>query len=161
MTTPISILFVGLIGGAIALTALSYLFRKPVLAFSGGGLWLFVAIQAYQLSAAAWDLYYGLFFFSMGMLIVCCLEPMVMRQRDEAEIPMRIYGDDEDEEADEMDVDADEALTRLERQGENQALLRSRSKRAFGGIRGRRSGKVKRGKFSDKRLRRFEEAGDI
>ena len=62
-------------------TIATYVFKKPVLAFAGAGGWVIFGVYSYTMSVAAWDIYYGIFFLAMGMVIVCVLEPILMRQK--------------------------------------------------------------------------------
>ena len=66
---------------AIIFTIATYVLKKPVLAFAGGGFWMLCGAHCYTLSVVAWDIYYGMFVLSIGMLLVCVLEPILMRQK--------------------------------------------------------------------------------
>ena len=68
---------------ALVMTIATYVLKKPVLAFAGAGFWLLFGVYCYVLSVVAWDIYYGLFVLSAGMLIVCVLEPILMRQKND------------------------------------------------------------------------------
>jgi len=71
-------------------TIATYVFKKPVLAFAGAGGWVIFGVYSYTMSVAAWDIYYGIFFLAMGMVIVCVLEPILMRQKKD-ELSDEIY----------------------------------------------------------------------
>lgn len=74
------ILALGLTIGAFVLTT-----GRAILSFAGAGAWLLLGIYSYTKSTAVWDIYYSLFWLSAGMVIVCSLISVVLREKKEPE----------------------------------------------------------------------------
>lgn len=72
---------------ALGLTIPGYLKRQPILAFAGGGFWVLLGLYMYSQSVypttEVWDIYYGGFWVCIGLVIVCVLEPAIMRNPKE------------------------------------------------------------------------------
>jgi membrane protein implicated in regulation of membrane protease activity len=83
MTTAQAIFLVALLLMAVSLMTLAYVFRKHFLAFGAAMGWILVAVYAYSLSAVAWDVYYGLFWFAIALVVGSVLEAMAVRERAE------------------------------------------------------------------------------
>ena len=64
----------------LVLAILAHRYKSPVLYLASTGGWLLLAIFMYNLSAGGWDVYYGLFWFSMGLVIVTSMEAYMTRQ---------------------------------------------------------------------------------
>jgi len=65
----------------LALMALAWAFRKQAFAFAAVGGWIVLAVYAYTQSVATWDVYFGLFWVSIGFLIIVALEAMALVER--------------------------------------------------------------------------------
>lgn len=85
MTEPDAIFMFGLMFLGISLMGLSYMFKKPPFAFAAVAPWVLLAVFAYGLSAGPWDVYYALFWFSIGFMLVSVLEAMTITVRDKEE----------------------------------------------------------------------------
>lgn len=72
---------VALIILALGLTLSGFLKQNKVLAFGGSGAWMVLGAYAYTKFTTVWDVYYGLFFLCMALVIVCSLEPVLMREK--------------------------------------------------------------------------------
>lgn len=68
---------------ALVLMGMAFYFKKQSLAFGAIGGWLLLGVQAYTLSTAVWDIYFALFFISMGFVIVSAIEAMALREKKE------------------------------------------------------------------------------
>ena len=80
---------------ALVLMRMAFYFKKQSLAFGAIGGWLLLGVQAYILSTAVWDIYFALFFVSMGFVIVSAIEAMALRERHEEEPPPDLDSMDE------------------------------------------------------------------
>jgi membrane protein implicated in regulation of membrane protease activity len=83
VTTAQAIFLVALLFMAVSLMTLAYMYKKHFLAFGAAMGWILVAVYAYSLSVAAWDVYYGLFWFAIALVVGSVLEAMVVRERPE------------------------------------------------------------------------------
>lgn len=117
MTTADAIFILGLLFMSIGLMSIAWTFKKPPFAFGAIGGWILLAVFTYGLSAGPWDIYYGMFWFSIGLMIVSALESMTLTNRTE-EPPI-------EEKKDRID----RYLDRVEAMQERQARYR----RALGG----------------------------
>ena len=72
---------------ALVLMGMAFYFKKQSLAFGAIGGWLLLGVQAYTLSTAVWDIYFALFFISMGFVIVSAIEAMALREKKEEPPP--------------------------------------------------------------------------
>jgi len=68
---------------AIGLMIACYAFKKPVLGFAAAGGWLFLGIYSYTLATDGKGIYWSLFFFCMGLMIVSIFEAMGKRGKVE------------------------------------------------------------------------------
>lgn len=85
MTTAIAIFMVGLIFMAVALMATGYMFKRPALALGSSGAWLVMALVSYTISTALWDVFYGLFWFGILMIVVSGFEAFYVKEKPEPE----------------------------------------------------------------------------
>ncbi len=112
---------------ALVLTIAGYLRRQATLTFAAAGFWVVFAVYAYTLSATPktgiWDTNYGMFFICVGLVIVCSLEPVIMRP-PKAEEKEDIYLSD----IDKLESDYDELAkqTRIPRIGRMYRARRSK-----------------------------------
>jgi hypothetical protein len=81
-----SMMLIALIIMALGLTLAGFLRENKILAFGGAGAWMVLGGYAYTRFTTAWDVYYGLFFLCMALVIVCSLEPVLMREKPEPEV---------------------------------------------------------------------------
>lgn len=95
MTTATAIFLFVLIFLSLALMTMGYIFRRPAMALAAGIAWLIFGLYSYSLSAATWDIYYGLFWLGLGMLFVCLLEGFILRPKEEQQEPQEDYWRDE------------------------------------------------------------------
>lgn len=72
---------------AILLMALSYIFKRPQVALAAAGAWIVAAVAAYGSSVTAWDMWYGMFWFNIAMVIVAAFEAFYSREKKVAEPP--------------------------------------------------------------------------
>lgn len=93
--------FTELSGIAVILMAIAA-FRLRWLMFPAGLFWLFAGLWIRGLSVTAnspagtpWDIYYGMYFFCLFMVLACVLLPVAMRDK-KAEEPGDVYVDDVD-----------------------------------------------------------------
>lgn len=66
---------------AIGLMALAYCFKRPAMALAASGAWIVAATVAYITSAAAWDSYYGMFWFCILMIVVAAFEALYCKEK--------------------------------------------------------------------------------
>ncbi len=59
---------------AVVLTAVAYVAKRVVLAAGAAFAWLILGLWAYSESTAAWDLYYGMFWFGIGMFLAVIVD---------------------------------------------------------------------------------------
>lgn len=112
MTTAQAIFMAALIVLAAGLMVAAYYLKQRPLAFAAAGGWLFFAVFCYMLSTGPWDIYYGMFFFGMAMLIISALEPALMRQQ--SDLGSSVVDElDDDKELDEYDRDYKRHIKRL------------------------------------------------
>jgi hypothetical protein len=80
-------LLVTLLIGSIALTAIAFSLKKAALAFMAAILWIVFAVDAYSISATpttgVWDMYFALVWLGVAGILLCVLEPAIMRQKKE------------------------------------------------------------------------------
>ena len=87
MTTAEAILISALIFMSVSLMGIGYMFHRPAFAVGASGGWMLVGIAAYNLSTATWDLYYGMFWLGIVLVIVSALEAMVVKTgKEEQEV---------------------------------------------------------------------------
>lgn len=68
-----SLVFMGL---ALIMMVVAYHFRKPAMAIGAAMLWVIAGLIHYDLSTATWDVYYGVFWFTIAMGIVSIMETL-------------------------------------------------------------------------------------
>ena len=78
---------------------------RMIMAFVSAGAWALMGIYCYTLSIQTWDIYYSIFWLSMGMTLVCSLIPTLLREKKENDIGI----EDEDDDAELMaDIESHE-----------------------------------------------------
>lgn len=69
---------------ALGFTVPAFIARKAWLAFAGAGGWMIFAVYCYTKSVTPttgnWDVYFAAFFLGCGLVLVCMLEPAIMRE---------------------------------------------------------------------------------
>lgn len=83
MTTAQAIMLVGLGMVGVSLMAVAYTFNRAALAIAAAIIFLVAAAQAYTLSVAMWDLFYGAFWAGVLLAIIAILEGITLRPRDD------------------------------------------------------------------------------
>lgn len=81
---------------------------RRILAFATAGAWMVLGAYCYTKYVTLWDVYYALFWLSAGMVIVCALIPVILRERKE-DVAEEDYGDDRELIEDIKAGEADEA----------------------------------------------------
>jgi hypothetical protein len=72
---------------AVSLTAIGYSVKRAVVAVAGAFAWLLFGLQNYQLSITTWDMYYGLFWFSLGTFLAITVDSiwiLIQEQNEKA-----------------------------------------------------------------------------
>lgn len=107
------VFFLALILLALGLTISTFALKsgRTILAFASAGAWVILGVYSYTQSTATWDIYYALFWLSMGMVLVCVLVPAVLREKKEEDIS----ADDIDEYGD-KDLMADMETNRKDKE---------------------------------------------
>lgn len=76
-----------LLGASIILMTVAYTLKKAALAFGAAIIWIVFTVHCYGMSGYSatgiWDIYYGLVWLGVGMVLLCVLEPAVMKQRNQ------------------------------------------------------------------------------
>ena len=81
----VSVLLLAFIILALGLMITAYVFRKMFIAFGAGAAWLLLGLYSLgSLSESTWDVYYGVFFFSLGLMIASIVEAMALREKPES-----------------------------------------------------------------------------
>ncbi len=78
---------------AVVLTAVAYVAKRVVLAALAAFAWLLLGLWAYSESTAAWDLYYGLFWFGIAAflgIIVDSIWILIQQQHQETREDMQM-----------------------------------------------------------------------
>jgi len=72
---------------------------RRILAFASAGAWMLLGVYSYTRFIDLWDIYYSLFWLSMGMVLVCVLIPVILREKTEDDLSPEVdeYGDYEDD----------------------------------------------------------------
>ena len=87
MDTGTSIFLAALLFMAIALMVTGYMFKRPALAIGASEAWLLTGLMSYTYSTTPvggpWDIYYGLFWFSMALIIMSAFEAFMVRENEE------------------------------------------------------------------------------
>lgn len=89
---------------ALVLMVSGYALKNMAIAYAGGGGWMLLGAHSYTESLATWDIYYCLFFLSMAMVILCILEPVILRKTKEGVEDVSLagsYGWSDDEQVEE------------------------------------------------------------
>lgn len=81
MTTAAAIFIFGLLVIAVGLMGVAYGFKAFAYSFGAVMMWVLLGVYSYGLSAAPWDIFYGLFWFSMAMVVVSALEALALGLR--------------------------------------------------------------------------------
>jgi len=68
---------------------------RRILAFASAGAWMLLGVYSYTKFLAVWDIYYSLFWLSMGLVLVCVLIPVILREKIEGDLSPEVdeYGD--------------------------------------------------------------------
>ena len=66
---------------ALTLTCAMFIKRESLLGSPSGMFWGILGGHAYTLSTAEWDIYYFMFFASMGMLIFCIFAAFILKTK--------------------------------------------------------------------------------
>lgn len=78
---------------AVGLTLVGYTIKRVVIAAGGAFGWLLVGLWGYNQSTATWDLFYGLFWFGIGLflaIVVDLIWMIVQQQNQEAREEMQM-----------------------------------------------------------------------
>jgi hypothetical protein len=59
---------------------------RRILAFASAGAWMLLGVYSYTKFLAVWDIYYSLFWLSMGLVLVCVLIPVILREKREEDL---------------------------------------------------------------------------
>jgi len=96
MENPYMLLAV-LSGLALALFIATFALKsgRRILAFASAGAWMLLGVYSYTKFVAVWDIYYSLFWLSMGLVLVCVLIPVILREKTEDDLSPEVdeYGD--------------------------------------------------------------------
>lgn len=76
---------------ALGLLLMAYIFKRPSLAFASLIAWIVLAVETYTLSTGAWDIYYGLFWLCILMIVISGLEGWTLRPKNKDETPEEKY----------------------------------------------------------------------
>ena len=84
---------------------------RVILAFASAGAWMLLGVYSYSKFLVLWDIHYSLFWLSMGLVFVCVLIPVILREKREEDLTPEFdeYGEYED--------DNDPFLGKRKRQG--------------------------------------------
>jgi len=68
---------------------------RVILSFSSAGAWMLLGVYSYTRFVDLWDIYYSLFWLSMGLVLVCVLIPVILREKIEGDLSPEVdeYGD--------------------------------------------------------------------
>ena len=133
-----------LIAAALTLTAAMFLSKQMMLGFPCLIFWAIASGQAYMLSAAVWDIYYFIFWGSIGMAIFSPFASFALRTKkenlqegdeyiDEGKDDLHYIGDEQESKND--GTDAPSESTRRQALHERAAKRREgRSNKSAGGI---------------------------
>ena len=94
----VSMILIAFIALALGLTISTFALKsgRAILAFASAGGWVLLGVYSYTRFVALWDIYYALFWLSMGMVFACVLVPVVLREKKEEDISVEDideYGD--------------------------------------------------------------------
>jgi len=84
------VFFLALIFLAVSLTIATFALRsgRMILSFASAGAWMVLGVYSYTQSAIVWDIYYALFWLSMGMVVCCVLIPAILKEKKEDDISL-------------------------------------------------------------------------
>lgn len=85
---------------AVCLMTLGYIFKRPAMALGASGAWLIAGLAAYNSSTVAWDMYYGMFWFCMALVIASAFEAFYAKEKP---IPPEPPQSDEEKWADDIE----------------------------------------------------------
>jgi len=94
----VSMILIAFIALALGLTIATFALKsgRAILAFAGAGAWMLLGVYSYTRFTTLWDIYYALFWLSMGMVFACVLVPAILREKKEEDISVEDideYGD--------------------------------------------------------------------
>lgn len=67
----------------LGLMLIAFAFKRQGIAFGAIGGWIILGVYAYTQQTGVWDIYYGLWWLSMGMVFVMGLEAWALRSKEE------------------------------------------------------------------------------
>ncbi|MCJ7761445.1 hypothetical protein MUP59_09950, partial [Candidatus Bathyarchaeota archaeon] len=106
MVNAVMLLALGILALVPTIAAFALKSGRSILGFMAAGMWVILGVYSYTQSEDTWDISYAIFWISMGMVIVCSLVAVVLKEKKEEEIT-EDYGEDkelmEQVEADEKD----------------------------------------------------------
>lgn len=76
----VSMLLAILVGAAIALLALSLIFKKGFLSFGAAGVWVVASVFCFSRALEYWDTYFSLAFLFMAFVLACAFAPLAWRE---------------------------------------------------------------------------------
>jgi hypothetical protein len=76
---------------SLTLTIGGYALHRGSLAFSGATAWLILGAIAMAESGGEWNIYMGLFWLCLGMVIVCCVEGAMLNKGEEEEEDLKSF----------------------------------------------------------------------
>jgi len=79
------LLILTIVAVILAIAAFVLKSGRRILAFASAGFWVLAGIHSYTLSEATWDIHYGLFWVSMGMVAAMVLMAAILREKKEIE----------------------------------------------------------------------------
>ena len=103
---------------ALSLMALASVFKGPAASLDASGAWLIAALAAYNTSAVVWDMYYGMFWFCIALVLVSGFEAFMVREKPAPPEPPKS----------EWDNYADDMETRREQTDRLRSLRRTGNK---------------------------------
>jgi len=65
---------------ALVLMVSGYGLKNVAITYAGGAGWMLLGAHSYTQSVTTWDVYYGLFFLAMFMVVLCLLEPVILKK---------------------------------------------------------------------------------
>lgn len=94
----VSMTLIAFIVLAMGLTIATFALKsgRGILAFASAGAWVLLGVYSYTRYDTLWDIYYALFWLSMGMTIACALIPAILREKKEIEPTIDDFEEDRD-----------------------------------------------------------------
>lgn len=111
-----------LTAAALTLTFIMFLSKNMMLGFPSGIFWALLGGYSYTLSTTTWDMYYFLFFASMGMTIFAIYAAFGLREKKDAIADKEM--DEDSKEPEPTYIDEKKAPTKLAAQFENRRQRR-------------------------------------